>query len=170
MKPSKDPEILNGKLVIIVDDETDILESLKGLLPMCKLDVASSFEEARLLLESKFYDIAILDIMGVGGYDLLEIANKRNIPALMLTAHALSEDHLRKSAEKGASFYVPKEEITKIPIFVADVLEAKEEGTNAWLKWFDRLSTYFDKRFGGTDWRDKEGEFWRKRLKGLHFR
>jgi DNA-binding response OmpR family regulator len=35
---------------------------------------ASTFEEARAHLENQVFDIAILDIMGVNGYELLELA------------------------------------------------------------------------------------------------
>jgi hypothetical protein len=48
----------------------------------------------------------------------------------MLTAHALTKEDLKKSAEKGASFYVPKDEIDKVALYVADVLEAKEKKRN----------------------------------------
>ena len=155
-----DPEkMLKGKRVLIVDDEPDVLELLTELLDMCKLDPASSFEEAKELLENNYYHIAVLDIMGVQGYELLEIANKREIPALMLTAHAISEEHLKKSIQKGASFYAPKDEINKIATFVADVLEARENKKNVWAKWYERMSGFCDRRFG-PDWKDQDPEFW----------
>lgn len=162
MEPNK---ILKGKLVLIVDDEQDILDLLIELLSICRIDTASSFETAKELLESNEYDIAVLDIMGVKGYELLEIANKRGIPALMLTAHALSKEDLKKSAENGASYYVPKDEIDKIDVFVADVLEAKERDKNPWVRWFERLGSFFDKKFSGTNWREQEREFWEEKLK-----
>lgn len=151
--------MLKGKRVLIVDDEPDVLELLTELLDMCKLDPASSFEEAKELLENNYYHIAVLDIMGVQGYELLEIANKREIPALMLTAHAISEEHLKKSIQKGASFYAPKDEINKIATFVADVLEAREKKKNVWAKWYERMSGFCDRRFG-PDWKDQDPEFW----------
>ena len=156
MEPEK---MLKGKRVIIVDDEPDVLETLTELLDMCKVDRASSFEEAKELLENNYYHIAVLDIMGVEGYELLEIANKREIPALMLTAHAISEEHLKKSIQKGASFYAPKDEINKIATFLADVLEAKEKQKNVWAKWYERLSGFCDRRFG-PNWKDQDPEFW----------
>jgi DNA-binding response OmpR family regulator len=156
MEPEK---MLKGKRVLIVDDEPDVLELLTELLDMCKLDPASSFEEAKELLENNYYHIAVLDIMGVQGYELLEIANKREIPALMLTAHAISEEHLKKSIQKGASFYAPKDEINNIATFVADVLEAKEKNRNVWAKWYERLSGFCDRRFG-PNWREQDPEFW----------
>ena len=158
-------KILKGKLVLIVDDEKDILDLLTELLGMCRIDTASSFEQGKELLESYQYDIAVLDIMGVKGYDLLKIANERSIPALMLTAHALTKEDLKKSAEEGASYYVPKDEINNIDIFVADVLEAKEKDKNPWVRWFERLGGFFDKKFSGTNWREQEKEFWLQRLR-----
>lgn len=55
--------------------------------------------------------------MGVDGFDLLRIANERGMSALMLTAHALSEESLISSARNGAAYYVPKDEIDKIALF-----------------------------------------------------
>jgi len=136
----KAKKIIEGKRVLIVDDEQDVLDSLVELLSMCKIDTALSFEQAKELLEQNEYDIAVLDIMGVKGFDLLEIAKKRGIPALMLTAHGLSEENLKKSAEEGAAYYAPKDKMADIATFVADVLEAKEKQKNPWVRWFERLA------------------------------
>lgn len=155
-----DPEkILKGKRVLIVDDEEDILAQLAEILDMCKVDKASTFEEAKELLENNIYHVAVLDIMGVRGYELLEIANRRDVPALMLTAHAISKDNLKKSFEKGASFYVPKDEMTKVDVFLADILEARDKKKNVVVKWYERLSGFCERRFG-DDWRDEDPEFW----------
>jgi CheY-like chemotaxis protein len=155
---------LKGKRVLIVDDEEDILESLVELLEMCKIDTAKSFEEAKELLENNFYHIAVLDIMGVRGYELLEIAGNKDIPALMLTAHAISKDNLKKSFEKGASYYVPKDEIDKIDVFLADILDARDKEKNVLVKWYERLSGFCDRRFG-PNWKDEDPEFWNSLLK-----
>ena len=125
----------------------------------------SSFEEGKKLLEQYEYDAAVLDIMGVKGFELLEIAKNRNVPALMLTAHALTEESLKRAAEEGASYFAPKEEMENIAQFVADIIEAKDQKTNPWVRWFDRLGRFFDTRFVGPNWRDKEKEFWEQRLK-----
>ncbi|MBN1848803.1 MAG: response regulator [Deltaproteobacteria bacterium] len=154
-----------GKKILIVDDEKDILDTLIDLLELGKIDAASSFEEAKEFLEKYDYDIAILDLMGVQGYKLLEIANKKEIPSLILTAHGLTPENLKKSAEEGAAYFVPKEEMGNIVTYVADVLEAKEKNKNPWQRWFDRLSGVFDVIFTGPDWRDREKEFWDKRTR-----
>ena len=62
MDPKK---ALMGKRLLIVDDERDILETLTDLLELCKIDPASSFEEAKKFLEQYEYDLVVLDIMGV---------------------------------------------------------------------------------------------------------
>jgi DNA-binding NtrC family response regulator len=157
--------ILKGKTILIVDDEPDVLDSLVEILDMCKIDTASSFEEGKRMLEEQNYDIAILDIMGVKGFDLLKIANDQKIPALMLTANALSEESLKKSVEDGAAYFAPKDKMADIDLFVIDVLEALESKKNTWEKWFDRLGGFYDSRFHGTGWRDKEKQFWEKKIK-----
>ena len=159
MEPQK---MILGKKVLIVDDEKDILDVLTELLQLCKLDTASSFEEAKDFLDRYDYDIVVLDIMGVKGFDLLEIAKQKEIPALMLTAHALTEDSLKRSAQDGASYFVPKDEIAQIATFVADVLEARHKNKNPWVRWFERLSGTFDIIFTGPNWREREKEFWDK--------
>jgi len=155
-----DINILKGKKVLIVDDERDILETLKDLLDMCIIDVALHFEDAKELLDKNRYDIAILDIMGVRGYDLLETANKKGIPALMFTAHALSPDDLVKSIKGGAQAYIPKEKMPEIASFVADLLTDHQEGKKH-VRWFSRLISFFDERFGYA-WREKHKDLLEK--------
>ena len=151
---------LEGKKVLIVDDEPDILQVLEELLSMCHIVEASTFDEAKKLLESQHFDFAILDIMGVDGYGLLEMAKKRNITAVMLTAHALTPDNVVRSIKEGAASYIPKDEISNIADFLNDILEAKKEDKNPWGPWQERLpSSYFEKRFGAA-WRDKDKDFW----------
>ncbi len=156
MEPEK---YLKGKRVLIVDDEVDILDFLTELLSMCKVDRATSFGEAISLLENNPYEAAVLDIMGVRGYDLLETANQRGIPALMLTAHALTKSDLKKSFEEGASYFVPKEEIGKVDVYLADIIDARERKKNVFVRWYDRLSGFCDRRFG-PDWKDEDPHFW----------
>ena len=165
MKADEKPSLLNGKKILIVDDEEDVLDTLTELLEACHLDRASSFEEARELLENNIYDAAVLDIMGVWGYDLLKIADSKNIPAIMLTAHALTKEDLLRSIKEGASYYAPKEKIGRIAEFIADVLEARKLQKNIWARWFNSLGNYYDNKFGGVDWREMEQEFWEEKLK-----
>ena len=156
-----DKNWLYHKRILIVDDEPDVLETLEELLTMCDVVKATSFEKAKELLETQYFDIAILDIMGVDGYQLLDIANQRDVIAVMLTAHALSPDNVVKSYKEGAASYLPKDEMANITTFLNDILEAKEQGKNLWWRWFDRLGSFFERKFG-PDWQKEDKEFWEK--------
>ena len=158
-------ELIRGKKILIVDDENDVLEELIELLDMCKIDTADSFETGKARLEEGQYDVTILDIMGVKGFELLEIAKKKKVPALMLTAHSLTEESLKRSAEDGAAYFAPKEKMQDIHLFVADVIEARDKKMNSWGKWFDRFATFYDRRFHGTHWREQEKKFWDEMIK-----
>ncbi|RJR42109.1 MAG: response regulator [Desulfobacteraceae bacterium] len=151
-------KVIRGKKILIVEDEKDVIEVLIDLLGVCKIDAASSFADGKRLLERNDYDLAVLDIMGVNGFDLLRVANERKIPALMLTAHALSEENLKKSAREGASYYAPKDEMNRIATFVADVLDSIRKNKSPWMRVLETLGDFYDTKFGGTDWRDKELE------------
>jgi len=153
--------LLENKKILIVDDEPDVLETLLELLSMCELVAASTYEEARHQLETERFDMAILDIMGVDGYSLLEIANSKKIPVVMLTAHALSVQDTVKSFKNGAASYVPKEKLKEIAMFLNDILEAQENGKSHMWRWLDRLGSYYDKTFG-SDWKKHDKEFWEK--------
>jgi DNA-binding NtrC family response regulator len=128
---------------------------------MCVIDQAEDYEGATRLLHENHYDAAILDIMGVRGYDLLDETTRKGIPTLMLTAHALTADNFVKSIRSGAHAYVPKDRITDIALFLKDVIEAQTDDAKK-AKWFKRLENFFEDKFG-KEWREREDkEFWEK--------
>ena len=157
----KKQDLLEGKRILMVDDEPDVLDALSDLLDMCILSRASTFEEARQKLLDGRFDMAILDIMGVDGYQLLEYAVQKKIPAIMLTAHALSPEDTLKSHKKGAAYYLPKEEMFNIQRHLTDVLEAQAKGKNTWERWFDRFASFYERKFG-PDWQEPDRKYWDK--------
>ena len=78
---------------------TVLEEEIREACPDSRFDKASTYEEAVARMISLTYDIIILDIMGVRGFDLLELAVSRNFPVAMLTAHALTPEALKRSFE-----------------------------------------------------------------------
>jgi DNA-binding response OmpR family regulator len=152
-------DILKGKKILVVDDEPDILSTLKDLLEVCDVQTASKYETAKELLETTKYDAAVLDILGVRGFDLLQIATEKKIPALMLTAHGLNPDNLVGSIKLGAKSYIPKDKMFEIVIYLREILAAKEKGIEKTGNWFARLSSFFDRRFG-QGWKNKDKKFW----------
>jgi DNA-binding NtrC family response regulator len=153
--------LLEGKKILLVDDELDVLDTLEDLLPMCEVKKAGNFKAAKDLLANQKFDIAILDIMGVEGYTLLDLAGKQNVMAVMLTARALSPENVVRSYKGGAASYLPKEKMVDIASFLNDILKSKERGENPWKRWYRRLSSYFEDKFG-ADWKDDQKEFWEK--------
>jgi DNA-binding NtrC family response regulator len=151
--------LLDGKKILIVDDEPDVLESLEELLSMCDVAKASSFETAKECIEQGQFDLVILDIMGVSGYDLLEIATHKNMTTVMLTAHALTPENIAKSYREGAAYFLPKEEMVNITSFLNEILEAKKKGKSTWDNWMNRLAGYCERTFGDK-WQDTEKDFW----------
>jgi DNA-binding NtrC family response regulator len=152
--------LLKGKRILIVDDEPDVLDVLEEMLDMCEVSKASTFEEARELLKKNDFDMAILDIMGVDGYKLLNIAKQKNITVVMLTAHALSPDNLVRSIKEGADSYLPKEEMSNLNTFLIDILKSQEEGKSSWSPWERRLSSSYFERKWGRNWKEQDKEFW----------
>ncbi len=152
-------DILKGKKILVVDDEPDILETLKEILEECDVETATTFESAEELLKREDYHATILDIMGVRGFDLLKIATEKKIPALMLTAQGLDPDNLVGSIKLGAKSYIPKDRMVEIDIYLKEIFIAQEKGIEKSGNWFVRLGSFFDKRFG-QGWKNKDKKFW----------
>ena len=147
---------LKDKVVLVVDDEPDVLQTVEEELDMCLVHKAKDYDTALQYLLSYTYDIVILDIMGVNGFELLKNAVSRGFPTVMLTAHALTPDALKKSIKLGAVSFLPKEKISDLRVYLEDVVLG--EGKPVWQKLFERLGSYFNKRFG-PDWREKDRFF-----------
>jgi DNA-binding response OmpR family regulator len=160
-------EILQDKLILAVDDEEDVLDIIEEELSESAhvtLHRATTFEKAQQYLVSYTYDLVILDIMGVRGFELLQIAANAGFPVVMLTAHAFTPDALKKSIELGARAYLPKEKLGSLTPFLEDVLRLNYR--SAWQKALDQVATLFNKKFG-SDWRKSQDEFWKEFEKKL---
>jgi DNA-binding NtrC family response regulator len=153
--------LLHGKKILIVDDEPDVLDSLEDLLPMCTVVKADSFKAAKECFEAEDFDLAILDIMGVEGYGLLEIATQKKVAAVMLTAHALTPENIVRSHKEGAAYFLPKEKMADIATFLNDILDARARGESTWDRWLERLASYCERTFG-KKWQDKNKDFWER--------
>jgi len=144
--PVKD--LLKGLTVLVVDDEPDILDTVEEELSMCVVHKAKSHDEAIFCLDTSTYGVVILDIMGVDGFSVLQHAVKKGMPTIMLTAHSLTKEALKKAAQLGATSFLPKEKITELATFIGDVVQ--NNGKPAWKKLFARMSSYFNDRIGWT--------------------
>lgn len=114
-----------SKKILIVDDEKDIVETLKFILESEGFEciVAYDGEEALNLAKTQSPDLIVLDVMlpKINGYKvcrLLKFDSKyKHIPILMVTARTQEEDKII-GEETGANEYVTKpfdiESLTKL--------------------------------------------------------
>jgi DNA-binding NtrC family response regulator len=155
--------ILNSKRVLAVDDEPDVLDVLEdeilGYAPNCRIEKSTTYQDATEKIASQDYDVVVLDIMGVRGFDLLEQAVKRNFQAAMLTAHSLSPESLKRSIEMGACAYLPKDKLGEIVPFLEDIVESSD-GSTVWGRLMNKLDGYFASRWGEL-WKKSEEKFWK---------
>ena len=140
---------LHGLIILAVDDEPDVLETLGDELDMCEVVKRTSFDTAREYIENNQPDLVILDIMGVNGFELLKRCVDKKLPVVMLTARSFSVESLNKSITLGARAYLPKAKISEIVPFLEDVLTMKPK--QAWQRLFDRLGEFLTATLG-KDW------------------
>ena len=158
--------ILKNKRILAVDDEPDILDTLQEQLEEFDgliFDKATDYDTGYNLLKSRTYDLVILDIMGVRGFELLNEAASSGFPAVMLTAHAFSREALKEAIEIGAWAYLPKEKISEIVPFLEEVLTLGYQ--SSWKLLFESFGGLFNASFG-PDWQNKEKEFWKDAASG----
>lgn len=153
MDPSK---ILEDKVVLVVDDEPDVLETITDILDSCLITQAGDFETARQYLMSYTYDIVIFDIMGVNGFELLKMAVKRKFPAVMISDYALTPASLEKAIRIGAVTFLPKEKMGELDIYLADVVLGGNKPR--WERLFRKMGGFFNQRFG-LDWKTRNRFF-----------
>ncbi len=158
---SRTKSYLEGMRILAVDDEEDVLDTIEEDLEFSNVDKASDYHTAREKISKEKYDLAILDIMGVDGLGLLQETVAKGIPTVMLTAHAMNEDTLITSIERGAIAFLPKEKLAELEELLANILEAHHSGKPTWKILFDELGAHFDDKFG-AGWQKNHSDFWSK--------
>ena len=103
---------MTGKSVLIVDDDTNIVELAKRYLDRDGYKVLTAYDgmEALRLAREKHPDLIILDIMlpGVDGLQVCrELRNESDVPIIMLTARISEQDRLTALSAR-ADDYVTK--------------------------------------------------------------
>jgi two-component system alkaline phosphatase synthesis response regulator PhoP len=106
---------IEKKKVLIVDDERDIVETLKFVIESEGIECLTAYdgEEALNLAKSEMPDLMVLDVMlpKINGYKicrLLKFDSKyKDIPILMITARSQEEDKAI-GEETGADEYITK--------------------------------------------------------------
>jgi len=149
-------DALEGKVILVVDDEPDILETVSETLDMCIVHKAKDFDTGLQYILNYLYDAVILDIMGVNGFELLKASVSRGFPSIILTAHAVTPEALKKSMKLGAISFLPKEKTSELRGFLAEAVFGGRKPS--WIRFFDSLGSYLNRRFG-PDWKEKDRFF-----------
>jgi DNA-binding NtrC family response regulator len=148
---------LEGKSVLVVDDEQDVLDTVADLLGMCEVTTVDNYDAALKSLLNNTFDFVVLDIMGVNGFELLKQSVLRGFKTVMLTAHAVTPDALKTSIKSGAEAFIPKEYMKDLEEILVNVLEGR--GTQLWWrKNIGNESDYLEKEFG-QGWKEKDAFF-----------
>jgi DNA-binding NtrC family response regulator len=116
--------ILKDKIILAVDDEKDTIDTIEEQLDMCIVDKAYDYKEASQFILSYTYDVVVLDIMGVNGFELLKIATSRGFPTVILTAHAGTRDVQKKSIKLGAVSFLSKVKMHELVELLEDVISS----------------------------------------------
>jgi CheY-like chemotaxis protein len=128
---------------LAVDDEPDVLAVLRRFSTPVGLHLDKTTAGSGRCWYA--YDVAILDIMGVRGFDLLDAAVDKSMKAVMLTAHALNPEALKRSYDKKARAYLPKEKLGEIVPFLEGMFEY--EFPPGWKYVMRGLEGYFNEKF-----------------------
>jgi len=124
---------MEKKRVLIVDDEPDIVESLKFGLELEGIECLEAYdgEEALLKAKREYPDLILLDIMmpKLSGYKVCRLLKfdrrYKSIPIIMLTARAQKQD-IELGGETGADEYVTKPfDIDNLTVLVKGYLEGR---------------------------------------------
>jgi len=143
---------LKDKVILAVDDEPEVLDLLEEELDMCRVVIKENYDDTVDYLTTYNPNLVILDIMDINGFDLLQLCAEKELPAVILTAHALTLETLKKSIEMGARAYLPKEKLDDMVSFLEDVLTMGHREN--WQRLFDRLCEFLNATFGSNQRKD----------------
>lgn len=112
----KDLPDLEGKRILLVDDDVRNVYALSSILELYGMDITfaeNGLEGLEVLQREPDFDLVLMDIMmpEMDGYEairkLRSSSKLRNLPVIALTAKAMKEDR-EKCIEAGASDYIAK--------------------------------------------------------------
>ena len=114
MMAARDRSIgLSKGRILVIDDEVEIRESLEALLDLegYEVDLAQNAAEGERRLESRAYDLVLLDLMmpDKSGMEVLRDVRERDrhTPIFMITAYGTVEAAVQ-AVKLGANDYLPK--------------------------------------------------------------
>lgn len=137
--------ILEGRAILAVDDEPDVLavleEEILGACRKMTFDKATTYEEAVTKLGSRGYDLVIIDVLGVRGFELLPLAENAALAVTILSTYPFTPEVLNRSLSwlpKRRLAYLPKERMGEIVALLEDLLGSDSPFVRRGLRWMSR--------------------------------
>ena len=137
---------LENLTVLVVNKDSDILDSVADELGMCLVHLAPDYETALQYLLGYKYDVVIFDVMDINTLELFKISISQKFPAIILTADEVALESLKKSIQMGAVFFFPRELLQELREFLEKLILDKWKPD--WLPVFDRVDLYLGKYLG----------------------
>jgi DNA-binding NtrC family response regulator len=127
--------------ILVIDDEAEIRESLETLLGLegYHVETAADGESGLRALESKLYDLVLLDLMlpDLSGLEVLEALRKRDseTPVVVLTAYGTLENAVAAIKNGASDFFTKPWNNDKLLIEIGKTIETRRlERENIHLK------------------------------------
>jgi len=127
MKPSTQ----NGKRILAVDDDPDLLEVLEEEIlaahPDFKVEKVHKFWQAVEKMTCITYDAVILDVTSSYGFKLLQLAQSRHLRVGLLTTYPILPEHPRLPAQMAARAFLPKERLGDVVPFLDTIMDGNNK-------------------------------------------
>ena len=121
---------LDGRTIIVVDDDTDVCNSVADILMAegCNIIATSSGVEALRYLRDNDVDLVLSDVVmpDMDGYELFEEISQKfpTVPVVLMTAYYYDKDHvLKRSKAQGLSDVIFKKPIK--PSRLVELVDAR---------------------------------------------
>jgi DNA-binding NtrC family response regulator len=121
------PSTLNGKRILAIDDDPDLLEVLEeeilAAYPDLNVEKAFTFSQAIEKMTDVDYDAVILDIMSSYGFKLLELAQSRHLRVGLLTTYPILHERPRLPTQMAARAFLSKESLGDVVPFLDKIMD-----------------------------------------------
>jgi DNA-binding NtrC family response regulator len=123
-------QILEGKRILVVENEREILNMVSEALAASEVVAVGNVEDARPLIARESFDLAILDTVHSNGCALLEDCHANKLPTAMLTPREVEVGRVNEAMKRGVMSFFPKDDLDRLPETVSDLLAHLGKGTS----------------------------------------
>ena len=123
------PSTRNGKRILVIDDDPDLLEILEEEIlaahPDFKVEKAHRFCQAVEKMTCITYDAVILDMTNGYAFKLLQLAQSRHLRVGLLTTYPILPKHPRLPTQMAARAFLSKERLGDVVPFLHKIMDGK---------------------------------------------